>query len=156
GGLPLQIADPPIPADALEIPRLHRPVPDFQRPEVPGFVPPAVPTLLAVHRRVLHPALHRPAVPVDRVYHPPPRVHVLPLAGDPQGVVEPHQGPLDAVAVLAAAGDGVDRAEPPAVHVAPPLAVGAADLAVKADLRRDDAVVLLHPLPPGIHVLQDP
>ena len=50
-----------------------------------------------------------------------------------------------------------DDAESPAVDAAVPLAVGlAADRAVEADVGGDDVAVVVHPLPPGVDVFQQP
>ena len=56
-----------------------------------------------------------------------PRVDVLLVAGDEQRVAEADQRARNPVAILAAAGHRIHRAESPAVGVVPPLALRAAD-----------------------------
>ena len=81
-------------------------------------------------------------VRVDRVDHGAPGIDVFLIAGDEQRVAEPDQRPRNPIAVFAPAGDRIDRAESPAIGVAPPLAFRAADLAVEIDEARNDAAVL--------------
>ena len=78
------------------------------------------------------------------------------IAGDEQRIAEPHQSPRNPIAVLAAAGHRIDRAESPAIGVVPPFAFGTANPAVQIDEAGNDAVVALHPIEPGIHVLDYP
>src|SRR5262249_25588417 len=82
--------------------------------------------------------------------------NVFTVARNPEGVVKADQCALDTVAVLAAPVRWIDRTEAPAIDVAPPFAVVAADLAIQADIRRNYAAVFGHALEPGVHVVQDP
>ena len=109
-----------------------------------------------MHRRVFPASVRHPCLRVDRVDHRPPGVDILAIAGDEQRVAEPDERARDAIAILALPGHRVHRAEAPAVGVAPPAPVGAADAAVEIDEARDDAAVRLHPRQPCVHVVDDP
>ena len=119
-----EIFQPLVPSDPLAIGRLLRPIPDFERADVPGSVTPSIPPVGAVHRRILFSSIDVARVRVHRIDHGPPRIDVLAIAGDEQRVVESDQRARDAIPILTTTGHRIDRAESPAVRVLPPLTFG--------------------------------
>ena len=117
----------------------------------------AVPALVAVHRGVHHLPVDASALRVDRVDHRPPGVDVFSVPGQQDRVSETRQAELVLVAVGHFPGRGVEDGEPPAVDAAVPLASRpAADHPVEPDVGGDDPAVELHPVDPGVDVVDEP
>ena len=115
-----------------------------------------VPALVPVHVGVHHLAVDFLLIGVDLVDHLAPHIHVPLVAGEQQRIAEPGDAQPVGVAVGQSAGLRHHHGEAPPITPAVPLALGAADGAVQADLGRDDALVGQGALAPGVHVLQQP
>src|SRR6185503_15194136 len=109
------------------------------------------PAVVAVHAGGHEPPVDHLRLGVDDGGLLAPGVEVAVVAGQQVGVHEADERPVDAVAVVQPAGLRDADGEAPAVGAAVPLAAaGAPDLAVEADVARDDAAVGLHAAEPGV------
>ena len=156
GVLAVQVVQPRVLGGASAVARLLRHVPDLEtvQPVLAGRI--AVPALGTVHARGLDLAVDGLLLGVDHVVLATPDVEILVVAGEQIGVEEADHGARHAVTVLALARLRHKRAEAPAIGPAPPLALGAADLAVEADLAGQHIAIGLGPVDPGVDIGDDP
>src|SRR4030095_15721582 len=88
---------------AIEVLLLLRPVPDFERADIPRRALPPVTPIPPAHRRILPAAVGLSRVRVNRVDHRAPGVDVLPIARHQQRIAEADQRTRDPVPILALA-----------------------------------------------------
>src|SRR6185369_15232192 len=130
------------PSDPRPIVGALRPVPQLERANIPRPRLPAIPAVGAAHGGIFFfPLGRRPRVRIHRVDHRPPGVSVFLISRDEQGVLEADRRTRNPVAILATLRDGIQRAEAPAVGVAPPLILWATHFPVEIDKARDDAAI---------------